>query len=83
MPEELLIRFFYLIFIGLGVPMLTIALSGLSISFFQAITQIQEQSITYLVKIIAGVCSVALIFPWWKDSLSKFIQQSFLFLQNV
>ena len=42
-----------------GLPLLCCAVTGLTVSFLQAATQIQEQTITYLVKLLT---LVALLF---------------------
>lgn len=46
-------------------PMLLFGLTvGLSVSIFQAVTQIQEMTLAFIPKIIAIVFSLALFFPW-------------------
>ncbi|MGI6036939.1 MAG: flagellar biosynthesis protein FliQ [Limnochordia bacterium] len=46
-------------------PMLGLSLAvGLLISIFQATTQIQEQTLTFIPKIVAVLSSVVLFGPW-------------------
>ena len=59
-------------------PMLLCALVvGVLISIFQAITQIQEMTLTYVPKIIA-VCAVLLLFmPWFITKATDFTRHMF------
>ena len=46
-------------------PILLIGLAvGLAISLFQAVTQLQEQTLTFVPKIAAMVVAAALFIPW-------------------
>ncbi len=46
-------------------PMLLAGLFvGLAVSVFQAVTQIQEMTLTFIPKIIAIVAAIAVFFPW-------------------
>ena len=49
----------------LSAPMLLIGLVvGVLVSLFQAVTQIQEQTLTFIPKITAMVAAAILLFPW-------------------
>lgn len=62
-------------------PMLVIALAvGLLISIFQATTQIQEQTLAFVPKIIAVLVSVLFFGPW---ILSKLVDFTFHLLDNL
>ncbi len=53
-----------------GLPLLLIGLAvGLVISVFQAITQIQEQTLTFIPKILATVAVLVVGGPWMLDQL--------------
>ena len=53
-----------------GLPLLLIGLAvGLVISVFQAITQIQEQTLTFIPKILATVAVLVIGGPWMLDQL--------------
>jgi flagellar biosynthetic protein FliQ len=54
----------------LSLPILLVILViGLLISFFQAITQIQEMTITFVPKIIATLVLLIIIFPFLMNKL--------------
>jgi len=49
----------------ISLPMLAIGLIvGLAISIFQAVTQIQEMTLTFVPKIIAVLLGLLVAFPW-------------------
>ena len=53
-----------------GLPLLLIGLAvGLVISVFQAVTQIQEQTLTFIPKIIATGAVIIIGGPWMLDQL--------------
>ena len=58
--------------VGLKValPMLLVALVvGLAVSIFQAVTQIQEQTLTFIPKILATAAVIIVGGPWMLDQL--------------
>ena len=56
----------------LAAPMLLFGLvAGLAISIFQAVTQIQEMTLSFVPKVLAVVLSLFLFLPWM---LGKLIQ---------
>jgi len=53
-----------------GLPILLVALSvGLIVSIFQAMTQIQEQTLSFIPKILAAVAVLVIGGPWMLDQL--------------
>ena len=61
-------------FIISGAPLLLISLVvGLVISIFQTVTSIQEQTLTFVPKILAVFVGLMLIGPWMMDVLSNFM----------
>ncbi len=53
-----------------AMPMLLVALIvGLAVSVFQAVTQIQEQTLSFIPKIIVTAAVIALGGPWMLDQL--------------
>ena len=57
----------------LSAPVLATALfSGLLISVFQAATQINEQTLTFVPKIVLTLAVFALLFPWIMGKLVEF-----------
>ncbi len=56
-----------------GLPLLLVGLAvGLVISVFQAITQIQEQTLTFIPKILATVAVLVVGGPWMLDQLLSY-----------
>jgi flagellar biosynthesis protein FliQ len=54
-------------------PMLVIGLVvGVVVSLLQAITQIQEQTLTFVPKIVAMVASAILLMPWIGHRLMEY-----------
>jgi len=59
-------------------PMLVIGLVvGLVVSLVQAVTQIQEQSIVFVPKIVAMVAAAVLLLPWVTHRLMEFAATMF------
>ena len=53
-----------------GLPLLLVGLAvGLVISVFQAITQIQEQSLVFIPKIVATAAVLIIAGPWMLDQM--------------
>ena len=65
-----------IILLSIG-PMLTAMLVGLIVSLFQATTQIQEQTLTFVPKIIAVFLVIAFLGPWIIAHLVKFANMLF------
>ena len=58
--------------VGLGLVI------GLIIAVFQAVTQIQEQTLTFVPKMIAVFAMVAVTFPWMAESILEFTKNLWL-----
>jgi len=59
----------------LGAPAMLLALAvGLAISFFQALTQIQEMTLTFVPKMIVILLSLLLFLPFMLSTLSSFTE---------
>ena len=57
----------------LSAPMLGVGLiTGLAVSIFQAVTSIQELTLTFIPKILAVFLSVLLFFPWLMQLMMTF-----------
>jgi flagellar biosynthesis protein FliQ len=62
----------------LSAPMLVIGLLvGVVISLLQAVTQIQEQTLTFIPKIVAMVAASILLMPWIGQRLLEYATQMF------
>ena len=65
-------------------PMLITALVvGLVISIFQAVTQIQEMTLTFVHKILAMVLVFFLTMPWMLKKLTEFTQNLILNIPHI
>ena len=61
-------------------PILAIGLAvGLVISFVQAVTQLQEQTLTFVPKIAAMVVAAVFFIPWIALRMLHFTQEMFIF----
>jgi flagellar biosynthetic protein FliQ len=67
----------------IATPLLAVALGvGLLISIFQATTQIQEQTLSFVPKIVAILISLILFGPWMLTTLVNYTQRLFLNINN-
>lgn len=68
----------------LAAPILGIALAvGLVISLLQAITSIQEMTLSYVPKMIAVGLILLLLTPWLLQMIIDFTTNAFQFIPNV
>jgi flagellar biosynthetic protein FliQ len=67
----------WLILILSLLPLLTSLIVGLVISLFQALTQIQEQTLTFVPKIIATIIVIMITAGWMMETLRGFSEQAF------
>ena len=59
----------------LGAPAMLLALGvGLAISFFQALTQIQEMTLTFVPKLLIILLSLLLFLPFMLSTLTAFTE---------
>ncbi len=60
-------------------PILVIGLVvGLCIAMFQAVTQLQEQTLTFVPKIAAMVVAASVFIPWIGDRMVAFAREMFV-----
>lgn len=65
-------------------PMLILALIvGLSISILQAITQIQEMTLTFIPKIVAVAIALIIFLPWMISTVVGFASQLFSIIPTL
>ena len=74
LPEATdLIRDTLMLALFVSAPMLLIGMAvGIIISLFQAVTQIQEQTLTFIPKILATVAVMVIGGPWMLDQLLSY-----------
>jgi flagellar biosynthetic protein FliQ len=62
----------------IGVPVMLVALIvGLIVSLFQALTQIQEMTLTYVPKIVAILLTLLVLLPFMLSTLQTFTEHLF------
>ena len=67
----------WLILILSLLPLLASLIVGLVVSLFQALTQIQEQTLTFVPKIIATILVIMITAGWMMDTLREFAISAF------
>jgi len=68
----------------ISMPMLGVALVvGIAISLFQAVTQIQEMTLTFVPKIIAVFAAIIFAAPWMTEKMVSFTQNLFAMIPNL
>ena len=66
------------VLLKIGAPlMLTALIVGLVVSFFQALTQIQEMTLSFIPKILALFGVLLLLIPYISSTLATFTHQLF------
>jgi flagellar biosynthetic protein FliQ len=64
-------------------PLLTALFVGLLISIFQAATQINEATLSFVPKVVAAVAVMALAGPWMLTMLVEYIQRTLLAIPSA
>lgn len=75
MPEYFIALAKQTLFLALiltGPPVLTALVVGLTISILQATTQVQEQTLTFVPKLVSIITVLALMGPWMLSQLVAF-----------
>ncbi|MFQ5518435.1 MAG: flagellar biosynthesis protein FliQ [Mariprofundus sp.] len=68
----------------ISLPMLGVALVvGIAISLFQAVTQIQEMTLTFVPKIIAVFAAMIIAAPWMTDKMVSFTRNLFSIIPTL
>ena len=73
----------WLILILSLLPLLASLVVGLVVSLFQALTQIQEQTLTFVPKIIATILVIMITAGWMMDTLREFTIRAFEMMLQV
>ncbi len=67
----------WLILILSLLPLMASLVVGLLVSLFQALTQIQEQTLTFVPKIVATILVIMITFGWMMEVLQEFAKKTF------
>ena len=63
--------------------LLSVLLVGLVVSIFQAATQINESTLSFVPKVVAAVAVLALAGPWMLTMLVEYIQRTLLAIPSM
>ena len=66
-----------------GPIVLVVLAVGVVVSIFQAATQIQEQTLSFVPKLLAAFATLAVAGPWMLSTLVDYIQQVLQSIPNV
>jgi type III secretion protein S len=73
-PTDLAMQLCYLV-LTLSLPAIAVAsLTGLLVSIFQAVTQLQEQTLSFGVKLVSVILTILLTAGWLGGELARFSQ---------
>lgn len=65
-------------------PMLIGALiMGILVSLFQAVTQINEQTLSFIPKILVIIAALVFFAPWMSDTMTTFTKDLFLSIPKI
>lgn len=68
----------FVLILILSTPVLIVSVViGLIVSIFQTITQIQESTLTFVPKIIAGVVTLIILMPWMMNVFISSVHELF------
>ena len=78
-----LLRGAFIVALKLAAPLLLVSLGvGLIISIFQAATQIHEQTLTFVPKLIVVGILLVLLAPWMMTVTKEYVQELFASIFN-
>jgi len=67
----------FLVLLLSAAPMLASLVIGLTVSMFQAVTQLQEQTLSYVPKVVGVLITLAILGPWMMAQTVRFAQTLF------
>jgi flagellar biosynthesis protein FliQ len=63
-------------FLKVGLPIMLVGLAvGFVVSLFQALTQIQEQTLVYVPKIVSTFLGLLLLMPFMSDAMLSYMER--------
>lgn len=81
MNQEIIITIIQNVFVlilVLSAPVLIVSVAvGLLVSIFQTVTQIQESTLTFVPKIIAGIVTLIILMPWMLNLFISRVRELF------
>lgn len=79
-PNEAIVLFQRALIMALMLagPMLIFGLvAGVAVSIFQAVTQIQEMTLTFIPKVLAVVAALFLFMPWMLNQMIRYTTETY------
>lgn len=64
-------------------PLIIATICGVIVSLIQAITQVQDQTLPYVVKLVAVAVTLAVFGRWFGQELMQLFNLAFILLPNV
>lgn len=87
MSQEVIITIVQNVFVlilVLSAPVLIVSVVvGLLVSIFQTVTQIQESTLTFVPKIIAGIVTLIILMPWMLSLFISRVRELFDMIPNL
>lgn len=87
MNQEIIITIVQNVFVlilVLSAPVLVVSIVvGLLVSIFQTVTQIQESTLTFVPKIIAGIVTLIILMPWMLNIFISRVQELFAIIPSL
>ena len=69
--------------VRMSAPLLAVALvAGVVIGLFQALTSVQEMTLTFVPKILSMFIALLIAFPWMMDKMINFTKELFMNIPN-
>ncbi|VWD64974.1 aldolase [Burkholderia lata] len=68
----------------LSLPIVVVAsVVGLLVSLMQTLTQVQDQTVSFLVKLVAACLTLALTYHWMGEALERYTERCFDLIVNL
>ena len=79
-----LLQKMFILTLQMSVPVLLVGvIIGLMVSIFQTVTQIQESTLTFVPKIIAGILTMIILLPWMLNIFVNRVTEMFEYLKEI
>ena len=73
----------YMLLLVSAPVLLSVLVGGLIVSIFQAATQINESTLSFVPKVVAAVAVLAIAGPWMLTMLVEYIQRTLLAIPSM
>ena len=83
MIAELLIEALLIVSVISGIPLMAALVVGLSISVLQAATQVSEQTLTFVPKLVVIVLVLFLCWPWSASLIDEYVTKLYMLIPEI